>query len=88
MRDYSFAVTSKGGAWKKCYYCGKMFFVNDMDKWVYKRYSRADENSARIYFHTWSCLRKFDEEHEKIVAERRQAGNKRAWERRKGKTDG
>ena len=62
------------------------FFVNDVDKWVYKRYSRADENSARIYFHTWSCMRKFDEEHEKIVAERRQAGNKRAWERRKGKT--
>lgn len=64
MKDFTFGATSRGGAWKKCKYCGKEFFVNDLDKWAYKRYSRSDENSSRMYFHTWSCLRKFDADKE------------------------
>ena len=37
---------------RKCPICGKAFFIQDAQAWVYKR--------SGLYFHSWSCLREYE----------------------------
>ena len=48
---------------KVCPVCGKEFYVPDSEKWGYQR-------GKHLYFHTWSCLRKYDEDPSKYKEER------------------
>ena len=50
------------GAYKKCPTCGKQFFVPLLDDWAYRRYGKGAVHD-RIYICSWSCLRKWDEDH-------------------------
>lgn len=57
------------GAFRTCPVCQKQFFVADLGGWAYKRYlSRTKKNpnakNELTWFCTWSCLRKWDAEHE------------------------
>lgn len=55
---------------KKCPVCGKEFYVPDSEKWGYQR-------GKHLYFHTWSCLRKYDENPDMYKEERSQPMNNR-----------
>lgn len=46
----------------KCYWCGKLFYAGDMSDYVYKRQLH--------YFCSWSCMRKYDHEQERLKKER------------------
>lgn len=66
MKDYS----TQGGGWKECPECGKQFFCTGPE-WAYKRPVSVDGKSTIWYFHTYSCLLKFDKEYEKKKQKRR-----------------
>ena len=51
------------GAYKNCPTCGKQFFIPYLDDWAYRRYKKGAIHD-RIYICSWSCLRKWDAEHE------------------------
>ena len=40
---------------KVCPVCGKEFYVPDSSKWAYQR-------RGHLFFHSWGCLRKYDQE--------------------------
>jgi len=62
------ATMSHGsGVWKACPICGKLFFIASRETWVYKRWS----DSGPCYFHTWSCMRKYEEQHANDLHEKR-----------------
>lgn len=45
----------------KCSICGKVIYCHDRDSWAYNR--AIGKN--RKYFCSWSCLRKYDENHKR-----------------------
>ena len=55
---------------KVCPVCGKEFYVPDSSKWVYQR-------RGHLFFHSWGCLRKYDEDPSKYKEERSQPMNNR-----------
>ena len=67
------------GVWNKCHECGKLFFIGSPADWIYKRGS--------TFFHTWSCMRKYDERHKNDEHERRSAAAYKVAEMRKKKQE-
>lgn len=49
-----------------CPVCGKKFFVQFTDLWAYRR-GHGKKNSK--YICSWSCLRQYDKDHEKVKEE-------------------
>lgn len=75
------------GVYKVCPVCGKVFFV-EPEYWVYKRETRHDTHHEKRYFMcSWSCLRKFDTQHEQELFDLRMKAalkrQKKRIERRK-----
>ena len=52
-----------------CHRCRKVFYVGDMGDYVYKRNGH--------YFCSWSCMRWYDQEQERIRREKRKESMKR-----------
>lgn len=77
----SYRVCSYGGSWKTCPECGKLFFVNDAEAWVYKRSAVVDGESRVRHFCKWSCMLKFDKRYEEEKQKNRSESAKRAHER-------
>ena len=49
------------GVYKTCQTCGRVFYVIYPDQWVYKEPVRMNGQNRMLYFHTYSCKRKFEE---------------------------
>lgn len=49
-----------GGAYHTCPVCGKRWFINDLDQWVFFRWRGA---GMRDYMCSWHCLRQYDKDH-------------------------
>lgn len=49
---------------KKCGECGKSFplCTYDVANYVYKRFKREGDTTKLIYFCSYSCMRKFDQD--------------------------
>lgn len=47
---------------KKCKICGKDFYVQSTEEWVYRR--------GALWFCTYGCMRKYDKAHEKLKEEK------------------
>ena len=76
---------SWSGAWKKCPQCGKQYYVNDCQTWVYKRSVSENKDHAKIlYFCRYSCMRAYEREYEALKAKRRMERAKKEYERRGG----
>ena len=56
------------GYWHKCPMCGKEFYARS--EWVYQR---RLEKGEPIYFHTYSCMNKYDEQIEEIKRQKKEA---------------
>lgn len=57
-----------------CYRCGKEFYPEKLDNWVYKRYAYKVERAGcekRRYFCSWGCMRAYDREYIPPVPNRR-----------------
>jgi len=73
-----------GGAWKTCPICGKYFFVPNCSDWVYKRwYKRRDWKIE--YFCKWSCMRRYDKEHDGEQSKMRSEAAVKGHKKRKAK---
>lgn len=55
---------------KTCPVCGRSFYVSLPEAWVYKRRRPRGETGGKLYFHTYSCMRKYDAELEERRRER------------------
>lgn len=51
---------------RKCPVCGKRFFIDMIELWVYKR----GTGHGQIYICSWKCLREFDRNKGKIKTPR------------------
>ena len=65
---------------RTCPVCGKEFVCPVFEEWVYKREpmvgSGKSARSKRIILCSWRCLRLWDKQHEKELAERRRKRRK------------
>ena len=57
--------------WNTCPVCGKLFYV-PTSEWVYRHtITKADGYYEVKYFHTWSCFKKFEDEYDLKLREKR-----------------
>ena len=52
------------GSYHKCPICGKRFFTSSPGEYVYKRNVKTEYGSTIWFYCSWTCLRKWDEDHE------------------------
>ena len=62
------------GGYKTCQTCGKVFYVLRPEMWAYKCHVGAGADEKTLYFHTYSCKRKFDKKYERQKIEHRAKG--------------
>ena len=72
------------GAYKVCPVCGKVFFVLELQKWVFQRTVRWNKRTTEktVYFCTWGCLRKYEAD---IKRYNEEVKDKAANEKKKGR---
>ena len=78
-------IITRGGAYETCPVCGKDKFVPDCETWVYQRWVKEGEKSARRYFCSWACMRKYDRQHDVDIQEMRREAALKGHRKRKGK---
>lgn len=64
----------------KCHKCGKeidTYLLYNMEEYVFKRYKVIKGDLKRLYFCSWSCMRRYDYEKEIEDAKRRDRKNHR-----------
>ena len=75
MKDREPAYFKDRGAYFVCPTCKKVFYIEDREVWAYKRNVTLDKNGSQmVYFHTYSCKKKFDKEYDKQIKQNRQDG--------------
>ena len=70
------------GGYKKCQTCGEVFYVLQPELWAYKCHVGTGLNARTLYFHTYSCKRKFDKNYEREKLEHGAKGVQRKLQRR------
>lgn len=78
-------IITRGGAYETCPVCGNDRFVLDCDTWVYQRWVKVGEKSARRYFCSWTCMRKYDKQHDEEIAKMRHEAAVKGHRKRNGK---
>ena len=76
------------GGYKTCACCGKVFYVLRPELWAYKRASGPGDKGKILYFHTYSCKKKYDDERDRKRKAHYDAANKKRLEKVKGRTCG
>ena len=75
MTSYEPSYFRDRGAYFVCPTCKKSFYVEDREAWVFKRNVTIDKNGSQmVYFHTYTCKKKFDKEYDKQIKQNRQDG--------------
>ena len=60
-----------------CHGCGKYIYITNGDDWVYTRYLEHSKGQPRkLWFCSWTCMRKFDREREEARIQKRAAKKK------------
>ena len=49
---------------RTCPVCGKLHYPPDLNSYAYKRVVKRGRETLTLYFCKWSCLRKWEKEHE------------------------
>lgn len=78
-------IITRGGAYETCPVCGHDRFIPDCETWVYQRWVKVGEKSARRYFCSWTCMRKYDKQHDEEIAKMRHEAAVKGHRKRNGK---
>ena len=62
---------TRGGAYEICPVCGTEKFIPDCELWAFQRWVKEGKNFTRRYFCSWTCLRKYDKEHDEDMEKMR-----------------
>ena len=58
-------VIDPGGVYKTCPVCGKVFFVQEAEKWAYYRWGYTPTRAKyKVHICSWHCLRQWDRENQ------------------------
>jgi len=58
-------VTTALNGFRECECCGKRFYIESLQDYVYKRTVQRKNTMVNLWFCSWTCLRRWEKERKK-----------------------